>query len=275
MAKKITSPWACVERVIISCDVIIEVLDARFPEETRSPEFEQLVRNKRKDLIILLNKADLVNKSSRENIRASIDYHPTLLFSAKARWAREKARFFRTIITLVKKPLGRDGRIRVGFVGFPNTGKSSIINFLAHRHVARTSTVSGFTRGVQWISPAGRWKGTVLFMDTPGAIPLKNRIPELEGELLMTGALSPDKTRDPIFAAETILAKFLEKGHTGRLSLFTHYGLDDVPENVSAHTVLELVGRRRGRLCKGGTVDFKETAKIVLRDWQSGKIRIG
>ena len=265
-------PWTCVKRIIASCDVVIEVLDARFPQETRSRELETMVRSSGKRLIILLNKADLVPKKSRSGLRLSLDakFGPVVLFSAKARWAREKSLLFRMIL-LVGKPKSGEP-VRAGIIGFPNTGKSSVINFLTNRSVAKTSTISGFTRGIQWINCGGRFRGRVMFMDTPGVIPIDRRLPGMEEGLLLTCALSPDKVENLIVAAEKVIGKLLEENPG---FLFKHYDIGGEPTPSAmkpASMVLELIGRRRGKLLKGGVIDLNESAKIVLREWQAGKL---
>jgi len=266
-------PWTCVKRIISSCDVVIEVLDARFPQETRSREIETMVRSSGKRLIILLNKADLVPRKSRNELRLSLSIMksvPVVLFSAKARWAREKSLLFRMILLVGKPKPGMP--VRAGIIGFPNTGKSSVINFLTNRSVAKTSTISGFTRGIQWINCGGRFRGRVMFMDTPGVIPIDRRLPGMEEGLLLTCALSPDKVENLIAASEKVIEKLLEENPG---FLFKHYDLvcdEPVPSAMKPSLVLELIGRRRGKLLKGGVIDLNESAKIVLREWQAGKL---
>ena len=266
---KRSTPWNCVQRVIDSCDVIIEVIDARFPKETRSTDLEWMVKRAGKRLILMLNKADLVPRESRIALRESMGYeHPVILFSVKMRWLREKSMLFRMILLLVRT---KDGvPVRAGVVGYPNTGKSSVINFLTNRHAAKTSPISQFTRGIQWINCAGRFRGRVSFMDTPGVIPLVKRAPEMEEGLVLTGAISPERAAEPILAAEAAISRMLAANPK---SFLKHSDLAEYVPEASPAEVLEMIGRRRGKLLKGGVVDLNECAKIVLRDWQSGKLR--
>jgi ribosome biogenesis GTPase A len=224
-------PWKSVFKVIRNSDIVIEVVDCRFPD-TKSPRLEQLVRKYRKKLLIVLNKSDLLKKPPRT------DY---LLFSAKTRRGKAK----------ILEKLSAMGGGRIGVIGFPNTGKSSMINALAGRRIVGTSPKAGYTKGPQY----ARVRNNLLFLDTPGVIPSK----ESKETLALIGAFDPDNV-DPIVAFYQLLPQIRDQ-------LKDKFG--PLPE--SEDQILERIAEKRNMLKKKGELDLDRAAKYVIRMWQKGK----
>ncbi len=222
-------------RVLNQSDVVIEVVDARFPQ--RSQKLARWVHRRGKPLILLINKVDLVPPSDARKLARR-----GLLFSAKTRRGK------RALISELERIAG-EREIRVGLVGKPNVGKSSVINALRGKKVARRSPTPGYTKGEQWIRLSPR----VLLIDSPGVITWR----EPEEELILKDALDVDRASDP----ELVAMKLLER----RPELLEKLGLDpDAP--------LEDYARRTGKLMKGGEPNTKEAAKMLVRRWQRGEI---
>ena len=147
-----------VKDVIRKADIRLEVIDARFPDETRNSEVERDVTRSKKPFIIVLNKCDLVSKDILEKTKSRLSkIAPTVFVSSKTRFGTTMLRHQILVTAGIK---GRD--ILVGSLGYPNTGKSSVINGVAGRHKASTSPISGHTKGVQLINAGSR----ILFLDT-------------------------------------------------------------------------------------------------------------
>jgi hypothetical protein len=158
------------------------------------------------------------------------------------------------------KKLKKDA-INVGIVGYPNTGKSSLINLLAGRHSARVSSEAGHTKGIQKIKIS---KGLYL-IDTPGVIPQKEKLYTTDKSIhSQIGAVTWDKVGEPdmvIFRLMKEYSEIFEK----------HYKIDT---KGNSEMLIENLGRRWNFLQKGNQVDEIRTAKKILKDWQEGKIRI-
>ncbi len=151
------------KEVIRKADILLEVVDARFPDETRNSEVERDIARSKKPFIIVLNKCDLVSKETIEKTKSRLSQiAPTVFVSCKKRFG---ATMLRHKILETAGIKGRD--ILVGSLGYPNTGKSSVINSVSGKHKAGTSPISGHTKGVQLVSAGSR----IMFMDTPGVIP--------------------------------------------------------------------------------------------------------
>ena len=150
----------------------------------------------------------------------------------------------------------------VGIIGYPNTGKSSIINMLAGRSIARVSAQSGFTKGIQKI----RFAPGIVILDTPGVI-TETENSTLHREDLkkhaIIGVKTYDKTKNPDFVVSEIM-----KERPGLLEKF--YGIE---ANGDAEVLLKELGRKWNFLRRGNVVDTDRTTRAVLKDWQLGKIR--
>ncbi|MFP3160188.1 MAG: GTPase, partial [Vulcanisaeta sp.] len=142
--------WRRVRSVLEMSDLVLEVIDARDPVETRNRRLEDLVNRLGKSLMMVINKADLVPMEVLKEWRRFLERdYPTVFISARGRLGTRK------LIVNIKRYAPRLP-VRVSVVGYPNVGKSTIINYLKGRHVAETSPVPGWTIGEQ-IVRAKQW----------------------------------------------------------------------------------------------------------------------
>ena len=240
-------------RVMDKADVIFEVIDARFPKETLSKSIECFAEEKGKKLVIVANKEDLISSRGREKVKEAAGNLKVIFVSAKG---REGIASLRRLISSIA---GKE-EAKVGFVGYPNTGKSSIINALSGRHSALTSSQSGFTKGEQYINLSEN----VLLVDSPGVVGYEEKPEEV---LALINAKSVDHLSDLESAALYIIKYIIaEKPDAIRGC----YGVD---ARGRAEEILERVAAKRGFLLKGGSVDLNRAARLLITDWQKGKIK--
>ncbi|MEM5777355.1 MAG: GTPase [Candidatus Aenigmatarchaeota archaeon] len=245
--------WGLVEKVIEEVDIVLEVCDARMPEITRNKKVENLVFKKRKKLILVFNKADLVSEVFIKGLKKMVEEN-VVFVSCRKRYG------FARLRNLINEIKGNRKEIRIGVVGYPNTGKSSLINSLVGKKKALTSPIAGFTKGVQWI----KGSGGLLFYDTPGVIPIDERD---EVRKAVIGAVSPQNIKNLDIVAEKIIELFLpyKKSLIEKL-----YGINVVDENP--REILELIGKKKNYFLKGGVVDVNRTSVKIINDWQKGKL---
>lgn len=249
------------DEVIKVSDVILEVLDARYIDETRNIELEKEIKSQGKLVIYVLNKSDLVDiKAVKEKLRIK----PYVFVSCTKRIGSAKLRdLIKRVVKGVELP-DKKQRAQVGIVGYPNTGKSSLINFLAGRTSARTGNEAGFTRGMQKV----RLTSNILMLDTPGVISEEAYSMSDKGKIVeqaRVGAKSIGKLRNPDVVIQGLLNN---EGNRKKLEKF--YSIESEGDS---EIFLEELGKARGFLKKGGVVELDKTARMVLRDWQNGVIK--
>ena len=252
-------------------DAVIELLDARIPYSSANPMLQEIISGKPR--VVALNKADLadpvitrkwVDYFTQQGIKAvSIDSMTgkgtKQLVQAVEDMAREKTE------KLLSKGVIKPRAARVMILGIPNVGKSSLINRLAGAVKAKAADKPGVTRAKQWI----RIGKNLELLDTPGILWPKFEDMTVGLKLAFTGAIN-----DEAIDREQVVAVFLEtmaKLYPERLR--ERYKLiDELPEQPME--LLELVGRKRGCLVKGGAVDLDKAQRIVFTDFRSGKLGV-
>tara|TARA_Y100000310_G_C20694101_1_gene824240 strand:+ start:4441 stop:5256 length:816 start_codon:yes stop_codon:yes gene_type:complete len=251
----ITPYWKVLENIIDESDIIFEILDARMPELSRNEDLENLIKKKGKRLVFILNKSDLVPDKLITKRKAKLKNRAsTYAISAKNRKSLKKLRQF-----IFAQAKGSEF-FNVGIVGYPNTGKSSIINSLVRRRKAPVSSRAGTTHGQQWIKMADN----IRVIDSPGIIPVKQTD---EVRYALIGSKNPEKIKNLELVAHKIIEILKETN-----SLQNHYKIDKKITNNEE--IIEAIGRKRGFLKKGNEIDETRVSITLIRDWQSGKLRL-
>lgn len=251
-------PKLALEVIRIS-DLILEILDARFPEETRNPELEKLIKEQGKKLLYVLNKSDLIDiTEAKKKIEVS-DMKPYVFISCLD---RRGSRDLRERIKIELKGIKEFEKKHVGIIGYPNTGKSSVINILVGKASAKTAAEAGFTKGIQKL----RLSAGILLLDTPGVIPEKEDSNISKKDLTkhaQIGVRTYDKVKEPDMIVHELMKKF-----PGIFEKF--YKIETIGDS---ELLIETIGRTKGILRKGNQVDIDRTARRILKDWQEGKIK--
>ncbi len=229
-------------KIMRESDVVLELVDARFPRFSK--RIEKSLKRRGVKLIIVFNKSDLIKDDKDLQIMAN-DYNG-IIFSAKTH--RGKRKLIGRLESYAKK---LQKEIKVGVVGVPNVGKSKIINTLVGRKSARTSAKAGYTKGSQWV----RLSPNILLVDSPGVITWS----EPEEDLVLRNSLDVDRAKDPVFIA---LQLFNEQPHVVKVLGLTS-------DNEEA---LEEFAKKTGKLKRGGEPNIKEAARMIIRKWQKGEL---
>ena len=250
-------------------DVVIELLDARIPYSSANPMLKEIIADKPR--VIALNKADLADPAITRQWIASFKAQGIKAVSVDAMTGKgtkqlvaiteELARY--KTDKLLSKGAIKPRAARVMIIGIPNVGKSSLINRLAGAARTKTADKPGVTRAKQWI----RIGKNLELLDTPGILWPKFEDMTVGLKLSFTGAIN-----DEAVDREQVVGVFLEtmgKLYSQRLrDRYKLYG--ELP--AEPMDLLELIGRKRGCLLKGGIIDTEKAQRIVFTDFRSGKL---
>ena len=247
-------------------DVVIEILDARIPISSRNPDIEALTKDKKK--ILILNKADLADSKENEKWKEYFKNNKTIAILADSNSGTGINEVQKQIEKLMQEELekqaakGRIGKnIRVMILGIPNVGKSSFINRMAKKTSAIEGNKPGVTRQKQWI----RIGNNIELLDTPGVLWPKFENEKVALNLAFTGTIKQDVI-DEVEVAYYLLKYLMEYE---KEKLYTRYNIDEDDDILN---IMHQIGRKRGAIVSGGKVDEIKTAKIILDDFQSGKL---
>ena len=256
-----------IEENLKMIDVVVEILDARIPFSGRNPNFDDIIKNKPR--LLVLNKSDLADKSRTDIwIKWYADNGLRVIPISCATGAglntvlNEARKLVQDKIDREKEK-GRNRTLRLMMVGIPNVGKSSLINRLIGKASTKTGDRPGVTRGKQWL----RIKGDAELLDTPGILPPKFEDQEVAKRLAYTGAIKDEIMNTELLAYS--LCDYLRDNYSDEVC--ARYKLDTV-DGLEGYEVLEKIGKKRGFVVSGGEIDMERAANMVLDELRGAKI---
>ncbi|KAI7868981.1 P-loop containing nucleoside triphosphate hydrolase protein [Spinellus fusiger] len=274
-------------KVLENADVVLEILDARDPLGTRTLQVERMIMDSgvSKRVILVLNKIDLVPK---ENVDQWLKYlrneYPTIAFKASTQSQRSHLGQSRTATDIASEDLLKSSEclgadmlvnllknycrstnmktsVTVGIIGYPNVGKSSVINSLKRSKVCGVGSTPGFTKVAQQIT----LDKNIKLLDCPGIVfAQRGQDGRTDAEIALRNCVKVELLEDPITPVEVIVSRIPREQLTA---------MYDVPYFDTANEFLISLARKWGKLRKGGIPDTFTVARTVLNDWNGGKIR--
>ena len=248
-----------VRGMIRTCDLVLEVIDARFLKDTRNMELEKYIAEEGKKVIYVLNKIDLVDVSELKEKVEEFELKPYVFISCSA---RRGIKDLRDRIKIEAKRLKQERKTRVGIVGYPNTGKSSLLNILVGKRFAITGAEAGVTRGVQMV----KLTKDILILDTPGVIPdkeVRGKDANMRKKHAIASIKRYDSVKDPDFVVLGVM-----KQNPGLLEKYY-----DINALGDVEVLLDELGKKKNLVKRGNIIDRDRVARLVLKEWQDGKIR--
>jgi len=247
--------------LIKKIDIVIEVLDARLPVSSSNHQLEEMRRQK--PCIKLLNKSDLADPQiTREWVRFFEKQAGVRAIPMVAKQHSDTKPLLKLCREMVPKRGNPGFPVRAMVVGIPNVGKSTLINTLAGKSIAKVGDKPAITTTAQKID----LHNGIIISDTPGL--LWPNMDDQQGayRLAASGAIGAgalDYTNVGFFAAEYMMKRYPEM-------LKTRYKLTELPGET--HELMEAIGRRLGCLITGGQIDIHRAAEAFLRELRAAKV---
>ncbi|KAI8900665.1 P-loop containing nucleoside triphosphate hydrolase protein [Globomyces pollinis-pini] len=273
------------KKVVEQADVILEILDARDPIGCRTKEVEEMILNAGADkkIILILNKIDLVPRDVVEQwLKHLRNEYPCIAFKASTQSQRSNLGQSNVSASLATDALlsgsesvGADNLIKllknycrnvniktaitVGVVGFPNVGKSSVINSLKRSKVCGVGSTPGVTKVAQTI----HLDKNINLLDCPGIVFSQSSRKEDAAQVLLRNCVKVELLDDPISPVDLILS---------RCSIEQLENLYQIKNFNDTNSFLVQYAQARGKLLKGGVPDIENAARSIIQDWNQGRI---
>lgn len=256
-----------VEEKLKLVDIVLELVDARAPYSSQNPMLQQVIKHKRK--IMVLMKKDLADPQETERWMTYFkgqDYNTLAVNVNDPKDIQQLIQLVKTLGEDVQRKWIEKGvkprPIRAMILGIPNVGKSSLINRLANKKIARIGDRPGITRQQMWIKVRNEFD----LLDTPGIL-----WPKFEEEMVGYRLAAIGTIKDSILSLQDIVAfviRYLQEHYPQALK--DRYHIDETMDDM--WEIFETIGKRRGALESGGHVNFDKVAEIVLEDLRSGRL---
>jgi ribosome biogenesis GTPase A len=248
-------------------DIIFELVDARLPLSSRNPMIDEIIQHKPR--LVLLNKADMADKQAtkewihyfqEKNITAlAINSHTgtgmkEIVTAAQGILAEKFERY--------KARGAKPGAIRAMIVGIPNVGKSTLINRLAKKNIAKTGNTPGVTKAQQWIKVGKELE----LLDTPGILWPKFEDQEVGQKLALTGAI-----KDAVLNLEDVALfgiNFLEEKYPARVKEWLKIE-GELPQDTVEK--FDLIGEKKGLFMGNREIDYDKVTDLIIRDIRNEK----
>nr|WP_087992071.1 ribosome biogenesis GTPase YlqF [Bacillus subtilis] len=247
-------------------DIVYELVDARIPMSSRNPMIEDILKNKPR--IMLLNKADKADAAVTQQWKQHFENQGIRSLSINSVNGQGLNQIVPASKEILQEKFDRmraksvkPRAIRALIIGIPNVGKSTLINRLAKKNIAKTGDRPGITTSQQWVKVGKELE----LLDTPGIL-----WPKFEDELVglrlaITGAI-----KDTILNLQDVAVfglRFLEEHYPERLK--ERYSLDEIPEDIAE--LFDAIGEKRGCLMGGGLINYDKTTEVIIRDIRTEK----
>ena len=249
-------------------DGVVELVDARIPQSSRNPELDSIIKNKPR--IVLLNKCDVANQTATSIWLKYFKNKGYYALAVDCRTGRGLNKFDETVKLALSDVIARNENkgmankpLRLMVVGIPNTGKSSFINRMGKNAKAKVADKAGVTKQNQWFVVGN----SIELLDTPGVLWPKFDDPEVGDKLAFIGSV-----KDEVTDIETLSCRLLESLYKTKPEAIEERYKITLTEGLQGWEILEMIGKKRGFLIKGGEIDYERAAVIVCDEFRAGML---
>ncbi|MCK1975435.1 ribosome biogenesis GTPase YlqF [Jeotgalicoccus huakuii] len=257
-----------IEESLKKVDVVIEILDARIPYASQNPMLDQVIGEKPR--VIILNKKDMASQSETDRWMNHYKAEGLYPVAINGKEPNILKKIEGVVVEATKEIFERMERkginpraIRAMIVGIPNVGKSTIINNIAKKKVAKTGNTPGVTKAQQWIKAGGKME----LLDTPGVLWPKFEDETVGLKLSLTGAIKDNVVN--LDEVAIFALKFMQAHHLKALNKFYNINIDEDSEIVE---IFDAIGQSRGFKMSGNEIDYERVTERVIYDTRDAKI---
>lgn len=256
-----------IEADLKQVDAVCEIVDSRIPISSRNPDIDSICGSKPR--MIVLNRMDLADPAATRKWRDYFKGKGMAVLATDCKSRQGINEFTPAARTACAEKLERDAArgmnrpLRVMVVGIPNVGKSTLINQISGRKGAKAENRPGVTRGKQWVTV----DPSLQLLDTPGILWPKFDDPQVGMMLAYTGAV-----KEGVIDIEELSCRLMElllKYYPQALA--DRYKVE-AEQRTPGYELLEMAGRKRGLLLRGGEVHTERMAKVLMDEFRSGKL---
>ncbi len=250
-------------------DVVVELVDARLPLSSRNPEIDKIVGHRPR--VLVLNKSDISDSETNAKWIKYFEDKGITAILMDSQSGKGLKNLDAAIDKVLAEKLERERlkgmqrrTIKMMVVGIPNVGKSSFINRLSGRAATKVGDRPGITTAKQWIKVAGRYE----ILDTPGILWPKFEDAEVAKRIAFTGGI-----KDEIMDVEELtyyLIGYLRKNYYDMLK--ERFKLTEDLSEYEDFDLVELIGKKRGCIVSGGSIDTLRAANLILDDFRAARI---
>ena len=249
-------------------DIIFDLVDARIPYSSRNPMIDEIIQHKPR--LVLLNKADMADPSATKEWISYFGEKGIKALAINSQAGEGMKNIVQASNEILKEKFDRlkargvnPRSIRAMIVGIPNAGKSTLINRLAKKNIAKTGNTPGVTKAQQWIKVGKEME----LLDTPGILWPKFEDQEVGMKFAITGAI-----KDTLLNLQDLTVyslRFLERAYPERLK--ERYKLEVLPDDENVVEMFDHIGELRGCIMAGGIVNYDKVSELVIREIRSEK----
>ena len=249
-------------------DIVLEVIDSRIPKSSKIKDIDDIVKNKKR--IIIMTKYDMCDRGETDKW---IKYYENLGYKVIATNLLNDTKILNKVLEYCnellddfnKKRMAKGlakRKVRALVIGVPNVGKSTLINKLVGKRSVSVGNMPGVTKNLNWI----RINDNIELLDSPGIL-----WPKFDNEVALNLA-SMTSIKEEILPIDRVCIHILNKLNDNYKDLLIkRYGIEYI-DNDDIISALDIIGKKRGCLIKGGEINYDKVCILVLRDMRDGLI---
>ena len=256
-----------IEADLKQVDAVCEIVDSRIPISSRNPDIDSICGSNPR--MIVLNRMDLADPAATRKWRDYFKGKGMAVLATDCKSRQGINEFIPAARTACAEKLERDAArgmnrpLRVMVVGIPNVGKSTLINQISGRKGAKAENRPGVTRGKQWVTV----DPSLQLLDTPGILWPKFDDPQVGMMLAYTGAV-----KEGVIDIEELSCRLMELLLKYYPQVLADRYKVEAEQRTPGYELLEMAGRKRGLLLRGGEVHTERMAKVLMDEFRSGKL---